>query len=334
MIIPDIRACTIKKTLCIAAQDVQDLILGSGRTTSLPPGVLAFMSRLIFLSCFACLSLISACVNTSQPAALAACAKTHSCSGQAGSSGGGSGGTTEATGGQGGDAGSDGGTAATGGAAGSGGGTAGGTGGGGGGTDGGVAGSGGRTDGGVAGNGGGGASGSIDAGSSNDTGTDAPYLNPETESRPDTNPPEPDVQQDVPADAPNPGAETGGLESGPEAGPDASPDIAADLPVDLTPDTSPRPEAGLDAGNCIQRFQADGYSLGTDASTAACGGCKDSGGNSLESTCKAMIACLQPLWPCSSAANCWRDCRNNAHADSVAEACVVSLTSAACGASH
>jgi hypothetical protein len=133
----------------------------------------------------------------------------------------------------------------------------------------------------------------------------------------------------VAVDAPIPGAETGGS----EAGPDTLPDIAPDLVVDLMPDIlTPRPDAGLDAGSCIQRFQANGYSLGMDASIAACSSCKDSGGNSLESTCKTMIDCLQPAWPCLTSGNCWRDCRNDAHADSVAESCVVTLTSAACSA--
>ena len=277
-------------------------------------------ARLIVVSSFACLSLIGACVDTSQPARLAQCARDHSCSGQAGSSGGGGTTGTEATGGQGGTAGSGGATAGSGGGTeGRGGGTAGGGG----------AGSGG------AGSGGGGSSGPRDAGSSSDTVVDAPYLGPETESPSDTNPPEPDAQEDVVADAPLPGAETGKPESRPEPGPDALPDLALDRAPDLTPDTlPPRPEAGLDAGNCIQRFQANGYSLGTDASTAACSGCMENL-VSKETQCRAMIDCMAPLWPsCAPASSCWTTCHNNTNSDSVVQDFVANLTRAACGASH
>jgi hypothetical protein len=102
--------------------------------------------------------------------------------------------------------------------------------------------------------------------------------------------------------------------------------------VDLTPDTTPpRPEAGLDAGNCIQRFQANGYSVGTDASIAACSGCF-AGSNSKELQCKAMIDCLQPSWPsCAQGSGCWLNCRNTSGSDVVVENCVATLTSAACG---
>ena len=282
------------------------------------------MPRLMVVSCFACLSLIGACVDTSQPARLAQCTRDNSCSGQAGSSGGGDATGTEATGGQGGTAGSGGGTVGSGGGTvGSGGGTAG--------RGGGTAG----VDGGGAGSGGGGSSGLRDAGSSSDTGVDAPYLGPETESPSDTNPPEPDAEEDVVADAPLPGAETGKPESGPEPGPDALRDIAPDRAPDLTPDTSPpRPEAGLDAGNCIQRFQANGYSLGTDASTAACSGCIENL-VSKETQCRAMIDCMAPLWPsCAPASSCWTTCHNDTNSDSVVQDFVANLTRAACGASH
>ena len=294
------------------------------------------MPRLIVVSCFACLSLSGACVDTSQPARLAQCARDHSCSGQAGGSGGGGTTGTEATGGQGGAAGSGGGIAGSGGAtAGSGGGMAGrggGTAGGGG------AGSGGGTagvDGGVAGAGGGGSSGSRDAGSSSDTVVDAPYLGPETESPSDTNPPEPDAQVDVVADAPLPGAETGKPESKPEPGPDALPDLALDRAPDLTPDTSPpRPEAGPDAGSCIEKFRTNGYSLGTDASPAACSSCIENL-ISREAPCKAMIDCVALGWPsCARGSTCWTTCQNNSGSNSVVETCVANLTRAACGASH
>jgi len=284
------------------------------------------MPRLIVVSCFACLSLIGACVDTSQPT----CIKNHSCSGQAGGSGGGGTTGTEATGGQGGAAGSGGGIAGSGGAtAGSGGGTAGrggGTAGGGGG-----AGSGG----GGAGSGGGGSSGSRDAGSSSDTVVDAPYFGPETESPSDTNPPEPDAEEDVVADAPLPGAETGKPESRPEPGPDALPDLALDRAPDLTPDISPpRPEAGLDAGSCIEKFRTNGYSLGTDASPAACSSCMENM-ISREAPCKAMIDCVAPGWPaCARGTGCWTTCQNNSGSNSVVETCVANLTNAACGASH
>jgi hypothetical protein len=275
------------------------------------------MPRLIVVSCFACLSLSGACVDTSQPARLAQCARDHSCSGQAGGSGGGGTTGTEATGGQGGIADSGGGIAGSGrGTAGRGGGTAGGGGGG-------------------AGSGGGGSSGPRDAGSSSDTVVDAPYLGPETESPSDTNPPEPDAEEDVVADAPLPGAETGKPEPRPEPGPDALPDIAPDRAADLTPDTSPpRPEAGLDAGNCVQRFEANGYSLGTDASTAACSGCFENL-ISREALCKAMIHCLAPSWSsCGQGTSCWTQCLNQSGSNSIVETCVVNLTRAACSAAH
>jgi hypothetical protein len=289
------------------------------------------MPRLIVVSCFACLSLIGACVDTSQPARLAQCARDNSCSGQAGSSGGGGTTGTEATGGQGGAAGSGGGIAGSGGAtAGSGGATAasgGGTAGRGGGTAG--------VDGGDAGSGGGGSSEPRDAGSSSDTVVDAPYLGPETESPSDTNPPEPDAAEDVVADAPLPGAETGKPESRPEPGPDALPDIAPDRAADLTPDTSPpRPEAGPDAGSCIEKFRTNGYSLGTDASPAACSSCIENL-ISREALCKAMIDCVAPGWPaCARGTGCWTTCQNNSGSNSVVETCVANLTNAACGASH
>ena len=295
------------------------------------------MPRLVVLSCFACLSLVAACVDTTEPASVAACAphcsdKTGG-SGGLGGSGGGTTGTSE-TGGQGGIASSDGGATSTGGGqAGSGGGTTGsggGTAGSGGGTtgsEGGTTGSGGgTTDAGGGTGGGGGSSGS------NDAGADAPTVGPETGSLSDTNPPGPDVRRDLAADTPR--AEASGLEPRPEPGPDAPPDTPQDLAVDLTPDTSPpRPEAGLEAGNCIQRFKANGYSLGTDASIAACSACKTSGGDSLQKVCTAMIDCLIPVWPCSTSGSCWLDCSNAASADSVGQACVASLTTAAC-ASH
>ncbi|HJX54641.1 MAG TPA: hypothetical protein VJ801_17880, partial [Polyangia bacterium] len=161
---------------------------------------------------------------------------------------------------------------------------------------------------------------------SGDAGTDAP-------APADTNPPAPDVQHDVPVDTPPVGPEAGGPEPRPEPGPDAAPDIARDLTVDLTPDTTPpRPEAGLDAGNCIQRFQANGYSLGTDASIAACSGCF-AGSTSKEPQCKAMIDCLQPSWPsCARGSGCWLSCQNTTGSDAVVESCVATLTTAACGA--
>jgi hypothetical protein len=90
--------------------------------------------------------------------------------------------------------------------------------------------------------------------------------------------------------------------------------------------------ARADAGNCIQELQSSGYSVGTDASIAACSACKDNGGGSLESNCKKMIDCLQPLWPCAQDADCWVNCRNSAAGSSVLDSCVVNLTSAACGA--
>ena len=300
------------------------------------------MSRLIVVSCFACLSLVAACVDTSQPAVVAGGSGGKTGTGGSGGHGGtmGSGGTTVGSGGT--TAGSGGTTVGTGGrTAGAGGGTAGagggtactggGTGGGIGGTGGGTAGAGGATDGGVGGTGGGGSTGSSDASSTGGTGTDAPHIGAETGISFDLRPPEPDVQQDGTVDAPNVGTETGGPESGPEPGPDAPPDIARDLPVDLTPDIPPPPhDTGVDAGNCVQRFKTNGYSLGTDASIAGCSSCKDSGGNSLEQKCIAMINCLQPLWPCSTSDMCWTNCGNAAGADGQAQGCVATLTTAAC----
>jgi hypothetical protein len=305
------------------------------------------MPRLLVLPCIAGLSLVVACVDITQPAQVARCAKTGCVDAPGGSRGGsGASGGTTGTGGigaQGGSAGSGGSTAGTGGGIASGGGASAGTGGASAGTGGGSASTGGGsagtggssagtggssagTGGGSAGTGGGGSSGSGDAG------TDAPVFAPETEAPADTNPPGPDVQHDVPIDTPPVGPEAGGPEPRPEPGPDAPPDIARDLTVDLTPDTTPpRPEAGLDAGNCIQRFQGNGYSLGRDASIAACSACKDTGGGSLESNCKKMIDCLQPLWPCAQDADCWVNCRNSAAGSSVLDSCVATLTSAACG---
>lgn len=302
------------------------------------------MTRLLSLSCLACLLLTVACIDTSQPSMVVDCAKTNSCSNAGGSGGGGTTGTA-GLGGNGGATGSGGATAGSGGAtAGSGGATAGSTGGssgggvtgsgggiagssgGAGGSGGGVDGSsGGRTDG---GSGGGGSSGTGDGGSPSDAGKDVPIVGAETGIPSDTRPPGLDGQSDV-ADAPGPGIEVGRSDSGPA--PDAPADLPRDLPVDITPDTTPPgPDVTPDAGNCIQKIQANGYSVATDASVPSCSACKTSGGDSLEKTCTDMVDCLQPVWPCNSGDRCWLDCRNNAHADSVEEACVMSLTAAGC----
>ena len=295
------------------------------------------MPRLVVLSAVACLSLVAACVNTDLPSNVAECAKTH-CSDSAGASGGGgeAGGATASTaslGGQGGSAGAGGASAGASGGTTSAGGASAGADGGTAGADGGTAGAGGASadaggsagasgeiDGGAAGTGGGGSSGSSDAGQ------DAPYLSPEAELPSDTKPSEPDAP--VAVDTPIPGPEAGG----PEAAPDATPDIARDLAVDLTPDTSPpRPEVGLDAGNCIQRFKANGYSLGTDASTGACSGCMENL-ISKNQQCRDMIDCLALSWPsCARGSACWTKCQNDTGSDSVVEVYVANITSAACG---
>ena len=173
---------------------------------------------------------------------------------------------------------------------------------------------------------GGGSSGSDDAG------TDTPVPRPETGFPSDPRPSEPNAS--VPTATPPVGPEAARPEPGPEPGPDGAPDLPRDLLVDLTPDTTPpRPEAGLDAGNCIQRFQENGYSLGRDASIAACSGCF-AGSTSKEPQCKAMIGCLQPSWPsCARGSGCWLNCQNTTGSDSAVENCVAILTSAAC-ASH
>jgi hypothetical protein len=324
------------------------------------PGVLAFMPRLVVFFSVACLSLVAGCVNTSQPAKVAACAPNCSDGGSGGSGTtgtggiGGHGGTTSIVGGTtgigGGTTSTAGGTTSTvggttsivGGTTSTGAGAAGSsgttsiagttdTGGGTAGSSGGATSIGGTTDtggdtagtgGGTAGTGGGGSSGSDDAG------TDAPVSGPETGAPSDIKPLQPDafVQADTPPVAP----EASGPEPGPEPGPDAAPDIARDLVVDLTPDT-PRPEAGLDAGTCIQRFQASGYSLGTDAAIAACSGCIENS-TPKESQCKAMIDCIQPSWPsCTRGSPCWTNCQNTSGSDSVVETYVATLVSAACG---
>jgi hypothetical protein len=345
------------------AKDVQNRA-GSREIVQLP-GVRAFMPRLVVFSSVACLSLVAGCVNTSQPAKVAACAPN--CSDNPGGSGGGGttgtggigghGGTTSSVGGTtsivggttsivggttsivggttsivggttstaGGTAGSSGGTTSIGGTTDTGGGTAGGSGGAtsiGGTTD--TGGDTAGTGGGTAGTGGGGSSGSDDGG------TDAPVSGPETGSPSDAKPLPPDVF--VQADTPPVAPEASGPEPGPEPGPDAPADLARDLVVDLTPDTAPpRPEAGLDAGTCIQRFQASGYSLGTDAAIAACSGCIENS-TPKESQCKAMIDCIQPSWPsCTRGSPCWTNCQNTSGSDSVVEAYVATLVSAACG---
>lgn len=305
------------------------------RVNLLLAGVSTAMSRLVVLSCFACLSLVAACVDTSQPAKVAACG-SH-CSDSTGGSAAGSGGTTgtggsggrggtQARGGStaatgGGTAGTGGGTAATGGATGGTGGATVSTSGKTGGTGGGAGGIGGGTDSG-GGTGGGGSSGSSDASSAGDTDTDTPYVGAETGSPSDVGPPD-----DGTVDVLNVGAETGG----PEPGQDAAPDIARDLTPDLTPDISPPPpDTGGDASYCIQRFQANGYSLGTDASISACSSCRENG-ISYESQCKTWIGCLQSSWPCARGDYCWMDCQHAVNGDSVLETCVWNLASAACG---
>ena len=281
------------------------------------------MPRLVVLSSIAGLSLFVACVDVGQPAQVTRCASTHCSDGQGGSGGGGgSRGGTTGTGGIGG----QGGAAGSGGVVGGGGETAGSTGG----TTGGAGGTAGAG-GGEAGTGGG-TAGAGDGGSSGlpDAGVDVPTPGPETGSPSDTKPPVPDAP--AANDTATVGPEAGKPEPAPEPGPDAALDTPQDLAVDLTPDLSPpRPEAGLDAGNCIQRFQAGGYSLGTDAAIAACSGCR-AGSNSKEPQCKAMIDCLQPLWAsCARGSGCWLNCQNTTGSDSVVESCVATLTSAACG---
>ena len=139
----------------------------------------------------------------------------------------------------------------------------------------------------------------------------------------------PGAQPDVPIGGS--GGTNGGPESGPEPGPDAPPDLARDLAPDLTPDISPPPpDTSVDASICLQRFQANGYSLGTDASISACSSCSENG-NSYESQCKTWIGCLQSSWPCARGDYCWMDCQNRVEGDAVLESCVWTLTSAACG---
>ena len=87
---------------------------------------------------------------------------------------------------------------------------------------------------------------------------------------------------------------------------------------------------GAAGGNCLQQFQANGYSLGTDAAITACNGCVENLTPKV-SQCKAMIDCVQPSWPsCARGSSCWTNCQTISGIDSVVESCVANLTSEAC----
>jgi hypothetical protein len=81
--------------------------------------------------------------------------------------------------------------------------------------------------------------------------------------------------------------------------------------------------AGAGGGNCIAVIRASGYS--TVAQT--CGRCLENG-LSLESKCRAMLDCMQPLWPCSA---CFTDCLNAVQGNDVVRTCVRAMTTSACG---
>jgi hypothetical protein len=81
--------------------------------------------------------------------------------------------------------------------------------------------------------------------------------------------------------------------------------------------------AGAGGANCIVGIRASGYSTATQT----CAGCLENG-MSLDSKCRAMLDCMEPLWPCS---DCFTSCLNDARGDDVVRNCVRAMTSSACG---
>jgi hypothetical protein len=78
------------------------------------------------------------------------------------------------------------------------------------------------------------------------------------------------------------------------------------------------------AGNCVSKVVSNGYACG---STPACSACKENS-NSREAECKKGIDCLAEAGP-SCDSKCQLNCLNLA-GDSVIQACVTALQTAAC----
>jgi hypothetical protein len=79
---------------------------------------------------------------------------------------------------------------------------------------------------------------------------------------------------------------------------------------------------------CIGQVVSNGYSCGNAPS---CADCKDNNGNSREAGCKKAIDCIAEKGTVCDT-NCENNCRNLA-GDSVGQACVTALKTAACGGS-
>jgi hypothetical protein len=80
---------------------------------------------------------------------------------------------------------------------------------------------------------------------------------------------------------------------------------------------------GAGQPNCISVIRAMGYAT----SSQTCAGCLDNG-TPLEVSCRAMLDCMEPSWPCLD--GCERDCRNRAMGSSVVQDCVDRMTKDAC----
>jgi hypothetical protein len=78
------------------------------------------------------------------------------------------------------------------------------------------------------------------------------------------------------------------------------------------------------AKNCVDAIKLAGYSAGGQA----CSACKENGADK-STNCMKVIDCLDTNYPCGSASNCALQCSNAGSADSIVNACVSALLSAA-----
>jgi hypothetical protein len=78
------------------------------------------------------------------------------------------------------------------------------------------------------------------------------------------------------------------------------------------------------AKNCVDAIKLAGYSAGAQK----CSACKENGADK-STNCMKVIDCLDTNYPCGSANNCALQCGNSGGADSIVNACVSALLSAA-----
>jgi hypothetical protein len=79
----------------------------------------------------------------------------------------------------------------------------------------------------------------------------------------------------------------------------------------------------MTGANCVETIILNGYST---TGAMPCSACMENG-MSRETPCKAMIDCLEMMYPCTG--NCYSQCGNSAGISGPSAACVMALLTAA-----